>query len=249
MRRTTRRAAGVAIAATFLALAGPVTAAHADFGDTLKGGCGFTTAQNVFDTSGANEGVIYDLSISQEQNGTPSSATVTCWIEVNGNQALNNPLTVTDDVVPGVEAGANQIAFFANEFDYVTECQQVTFADGSTWVAPDGNVGTDCRPIIESQQPPQPILDLLSELKPDLDAVICPVLVTIGQVTGGRIGGAIFINPDGDIYLAQPIGTGNIWVYDCAPYGNGPGTPLITVGSLPITPVFLRLLQPTTFPI
>jgi len=240
------KAGWVALAATVVTLAGPAVSAHADFGDTFKGGCGFVTAQDGVVTIGSNVGYIYNLSVSEEQSGLPSDATVSCWIAINGNQATN-PLTVTDDTVPGVEAGEKQISFIADGFDALIQlCQQVTFRDGSTWVAPDGSTGTDCRDIGEAQVPPQPIIDLLPGLKQAADIAVCPVLVTIGNATGHRVLGAVFVNADGDIYLAQPVGTSNIWVYDCPAYGNGTGTPLINPGSLPINPDFLRFLLPPT---
>jgi hypothetical protein len=226
-----------------MALAAPMTSAHADFGDTFKGGCGVATAQNSIVAGASQVGIIYDLSVSEHQSGLPSDATVQCWIQINGNDATN-PLTVTDDKVPGVEAGARQISYLASDFDSVELCQSVSYpaSDGSTWVAPDGNVGTDCQPITTTQTPPQAILDFISFLRSEVnDLALCPVLVAIGQATGGHIAGAIAINPDGDLYVAEPVGPGAIWVYDCAPYGNGVGSPLVGDPTLTTTSIWFLL--------
>jgi hypothetical protein len=221
-----------------MTLAGPVASARADFGDTIKGGCGVAAAPNV--TSGpidtvtvdgtVNIGVMYVLAVSQHQTASlPSDATVTCWIEVNGFQS-NAVMTVTDNLVPGVEAGVKQIAFQGAPSDSVVLCQQVTFADGSAWIAPDGNVGTDCRPVTRVPVPVSPIVGLFDVLKQQhADPVVCPVLVTLGQDVGGQIlGGAVKIDADGDVFVGEPIGPGDIWVYDCSPYGDHDGSPLIS---------------------
>jgi hypothetical protein len=235
VRQIRGKAAWVAVAATFMTLAGPVAAAHADFGDIIQGGCGVVTGPLITSTGftvtvDGNAGVIYDLSVSKEQNGGPSDATVSCWIDVNGNEAPGTRLTVSDSAVRGVEAGEQQISFGAGSSDVVTECQQVAFADGSTWVAPDGNIGTDCRPVTRQEVNASQVAGLFDVIKQQhVDPVVCPVLVALGQATGGRVLGVVTIEPDGDVFVAQLTGPDDDWVYDCAPYGDHFGdSPLVS---------------------
>jgi len=165
MGRTTRRAACVAIAIT--ALVGPAIAASADQGDTVKGGCGFNATQNAILTNGQNEGLIYDASETQEATGTPSGATVQCWIDVNG---IEGPATRISASGFATQSSSKQISYYAGTTDTVTLCQQVTFDDGATWLGPDGT-NPDCRVVIGPPQPPLPS---------DLDAAYCPA----GSITG-----------------------------------------------------------------
>lgn len=154
---------------TVVGLVSPLTAASADQGDTLRGGCGFNTIDNATLTNGQSEGVIYVTASSQEASGVPSTATVSCWIDVNGLEQPGARLSVTGN---GAIAGQQQISFTSADGDNIVECQQVTFADGSTWTAPDGNVGVDCPGAVE--QPP-----VLS----DLDGAYCPY----GSISGTGI--------------------------------------------------------------
>jgi hypothetical protein len=144
--KTARKTALGTLALTAMGLVTPLTSATADQGDTLKGGCGFDTTQLSHNaTNGQNEGLIYAVALSQEASGTPSSATVSCWILVNGVEQPGYRLLETGT---GLIAGEQQISFSAVDGDTITECQEVTFADGSTWVAADGNVGVDCAFIL-----------------------------------------------------------------------------------------------------
>jgi hypothetical protein len=152
-----------------------LTSAGADQGDTLRGGCGFDASQDATVTNGQNVGVIYVTATSQEASGVPSTATVNCWMDVNGVEQPGTRITVTGN---GAIAGQQQISFTAGDGDTITECQQVSFADGSTWAAADGNVGVDCTSgnVI---QPPQQVRDLVRELG-DLDGAYCPY----GSISG-----------------------------------------------------------------
>lgn len=142
MGTTSGKTARAAIAATVLTLvAAGTSSARADTGDQLKGGCGFDTDTQPTLTGDQNVGVIYEASVSLHATGLPSYATVACWIEVNGVEA---PGTRTGQSGTGVQEGEATISFTASALDQVQLCQQVTFADGSTWVAQDGNVGVDC---------------------------------------------------------------------------------------------------------
>lgn len=165
MGRKTRRAACVAIAIT--ALVGPVIAASADQGDTLKGGCGSNTTENSILTNGQNQGVIYVAALSQEATGLPSTATVSCWIDVNGVEQPGTRITSTGS---GVIAGQQQISFSSVVGDVVVECQQVVFADGSIWTGPDGT-NPECQARFDVAPPTE--LD-------DFDGAYCPY----GSITG-----------------------------------------------------------------
>lgn len=246
MRRTTRRIAQIVVAAAMLTLAAPMTAARADFGDTLKGGCGLTTYNNATLIGGVNSGVIYNVSLSQEQNGTPSTADVECWVEVNGLMDIGTYIFTTG---LGVQAGAKVTGFVAASSDAIAVCQRVTFHDGSTWVAPDGNTGTDCTAVTEAQVPPQQVIDLIDTIvdvtdsidKGNVDPIVCPIFVSLHGVTGGGVLGVLLIDAQGDLYVAQPLGVGYHKVYDCPPYdadGGGsviPVSPTIVIVKLPPT--------------
>jgi hypothetical protein len=221
------KAALLATAATAVTFIGPVGTAHADFGDTIYGGCGFVTIGSPILPAGQNDGVIYVDALTTEQSTLPSDATLSCWITVNGVEQTATKLTAIDPPHTGIESGAKQINFTAADTDVVAECQQVTYADGSTWTAPDGSVGTDCR----------------TENAGTDNTLGCKALVLLGLRVHGQIfGGLITINPDGDLYLGEPVGPGSIWIYDCPSFGNGTGSPLIPSAS---SPVFLRMLLPT----
>jgi hypothetical protein len=214
--KTAKKAAFGAFAATVMAMVTPLTSASADQGDTLTGGCGFDTNQQQTATNGANQGVIYVRAISQEASKAPSTATVSCWIDVNGVEQGGTRLTVTGN---GAIVGEQQISFASVDGDAINECQQVTFADGSTWTAADGNVGTDCPAATEVTIPPQAVIDLLNTLFTTvIDPTLCPELITLGQLTGGGIAGVVTIGPDGDLSIADPLGLGINPIEDCPPY-------------------------------
>jgi hypothetical protein len=135
---------------------------------------------------------------------------------VNGVEQPGTRLTVTGT---GPVVGQQQITFAAGDADQVNECQQVSFADGSTWTAADGNVGVDCPAATEITIPPQAVIDLLNTLFITvIDPTICPVLVTLGQLTGGGVAGVVTIGPDGDLSIADPLGLGINPIEDCPPY-------------------------------
>jgi hypothetical protein len=205
--KTAKKAAFGAFAATVMAMVTPLTSASADQGDTFTRGCGFDTSSNAA-TNGQDQGKIYVLGLSQEASGTPSTATVDCWIDVNGVEQAGTRLSVTGT---GLVAGQQDIQFASVTGDTVTECQQVTFADGSTWTAKDGNVGVDCPAAIEITD--QPVIDLLNSILIQLDPVICSVL----QKLAGNYAGVLVIDPTGDVTVNDPLGLIGK-VYDCPPY-------------------------------
>ena len=131
------RAASAVIGAVLIA---PATSARADAGDTLHGGCGYTDDFQNTVVDGQHAGVIYLSSVTLHASGLPSTATVSCWIEVDGVEAPNTRITETDT---GVQTGERVISFTARDDQLNALCQQVTFADGSTWTGFDGT-NPDC---------------------------------------------------------------------------------------------------------
>lgn len=150
--RAARGTALSAVAAAVISIVSVVTPASADPGDTLNGGCGSTGLTDVTVTNGQTAVVIYEASTSQEASGGPSTATVSCWIEINGVEGPSGRLTVTGN---GAQSGQTATSYYASSTDVVLLCQQVSFEDGSTWTAPDGNVGKDC---IAGSRAPVPTL-------------------------------------------------------------------------------------------
>jgi len=117
--------AGVATAVVALVVT-QGTAAYADAGDTLHGGCG----TNLTGVNGSYSGSEYELSVSQHADSTLSTATVSCWITVNGVEVHATRLTAGGF---GLQAGELSVGFTAASTDVIQLCQQVVFLDGSTW--------------------------------------------------------------------------------------------------------------------
>jgi hypothetical protein len=212
MGTTLKRIAGV-LAVAIAGAVVPFAPASADPGDTLKGGCGYQGAGGSLITPGTNQGVIYDLSVSQEGNGGPSFATVECWINVNGIKQNSTDLTASGT---GVQAGQRVASFNAFDTDAVALCTKVTFALG------DGTPGwTDCPALTEFQIPPQAIIDLLTSVQFEfVNPIVCPVLASLAPL---NVANVLLVQPGGDVYLSRPLGGGYYWVYDCPPYGDGTG--------------------------
>ena len=180
--RTVRRTALGAVAVSVITLVAPVTVAHADSGDTLKGGCTFDDSTQL-ETSvigGQHEGVIFDLSVSQEAAGGPSVATVECFIMVHGVEAPGTRITATGN---GVQANYAPITFTVGDLDTATLCQQVTFADGSTWAGPDDQ-NPDCLVEAGPQFPPQFVADTLQAVVTEVDCVINAQICIPFEVNG-----------------------------------------------------------------
>ena len=185
-------------------------------GDTIHGGCHFFTNEDQTVTNGENQGVIGDSSVTTDPSGAPTGATVTCYIKVNGVEAAGTRHSYSG---LGVQAGSDQITFAAGPTDTVLECEDVTYADGTT--EPE-----DCPAATQQQIPPQQVIDLLNSVFDTLnnfeiqnvDPVVCPVLVQLGAATGGGVPGVLEIHADGDVYVADPLGLGLNPVYDCPPY-------------------------------
>jgi len=182
-----------AIVAAVTTLVAPATVAHADQGDTLKGGCSFDTDQQATVTNGQNQGIIDDLSVSQEASGGPSGATVQCWIDVNGVQAPGTRITASGN---GVQSNLAQISFTAVDGDTISLCQQVTFDDGSSWVGPNGT-NPDCPAATTLIFPPPVLTDSLNTLGG-----------LVGPVDAGLIGGDPYLQRCQIEFVEPPVGIG-----------------------------------------
>jgi len=143
------------VAAAVISVVSVMSPASADPGDTLNGGCGWTPLADVDPTvtQGQTVVAIYESSTSQEASGGPSTATVYCWIEINGVELPSGSLTATGN---GAQSGQTETSYSASSTDVVLLCQRVSFDDNSTWTAPDGNVGTDCIASSRAPVPPLP---------------------------------------------------------------------------------------------
>jgi hypothetical protein len=199
------------LALTVSTLAAP-TAAQAEFGDLIEGGCFFDTVDNPPPDGDVKQGVIGDLSVTTK--GPLTGATVSCWIEVNGLEAPGTRFSYSGY---GVQAGADPISFVAGVGDPYWMCQSVVFADGTSQ--------SDCANGGPAQIPPQFVIDILNAdvwpivdplVVSTVDPLVCSVLVPLA----GSYPGGITIAPDGDIYVADPFGLDLSPYYDCPPYGN-----------------------------
>jgi hypothetical protein len=142
---------------------------------------------------------------------------VTCWLEVNGVEA---PGTRFGYVGTGVQAGVNPMTYTASNTDDVELCESVLFGDNTT-------TGDTCFPIDDIQIPPQVLWDAVDTVfavvndaegcnaSHDECSVVCAQLPRLAGTYG-----PVTIGPDGDVYVADPLGLGLNRLYDCPPYGN-----------------------------
>ncbi|MBV9099061.1 MAG: hypothetical protein JO079_13485 [Frankiaceae bacterium] len=216
-----RRALGTATAAAALAATALVTAAPANAAtDTIHGGCLYDTEAQQSLTSGTYVGVIWEASVTQERDtiptgDVPTGATVYCRIVVNGVVAPNTTFAYPGP--GGVQAGANQISFAATASDTVWLDERVVYADGT-----DTGWGFLCR-TCQFTFPPEDWWEdvqlvtaaVNGAFVSQIDPRVCPILAAHPGTYG-----AITIEPDGDVYAADPAGWGLNPVYDCLPYGN-----------------------------
>lgn len=243
MRRTTRGAVLGGLTALVVTLVTPMAPATADTGDTLSGGCGMYS-EGAGGQNALQQGLIYVSSASREASGTPSGATVQCWIDVNGVEYPGTRITASAN---GEQSGAAQINYRASDSDAVNLCEQVTFFDGSTWVGLDGS-NPDCPAVNAAEFPPPVVTDTLDTVVAEIgilqhtviDPVLCPELVELGFLTGGGVLG-VHIHPDGDVYVPRVTGTGEDQIYDCPPY-NGFHLFTINVAS---SSIVIRWLTPS----
>ena len=90
-----------------------------------------------------------------------------------------------------------------------------------TFIAPVASSiaeGGDTGLATSAALPSQPTSDLVKVIEHDLEPVACPAFIELGRDTGGGVFGAVLIDADGDVYLAQPLGRGYTRYYDCPPY-------------------------------
>lgn len=204
---------GVMASATVAAVA-PV--ASAAVGDTVQGGCFFITDEVVAtnETGGNAAGIIGDQSSTQDANGLPVDATVSCQIRFNDVPA---PGTTFSYSGIGAQQGVDTVSFVISPLSSESYCQRVVFADGT-------DTGWNCTPPFECECTPPadfvaavhsllaPVKDVLA---PYVDPVVCPVLVA----NPGNYG-PVTIKPDGDVYVLDPLAPRLNPIYDCPPYGN-----------------------------
>jgi hypothetical protein len=219
--KTSRLLLGAAIAAIATVATGP--AATAASGDAINGGCFFNTVggasvdgNNVGDPNQQN-GVIGDVSVTQDGSGAPTGATVSCQIQVNGVAAPGTTFSYSGF---GAQAGADPVSYTAPLGDAVILCQRVVYADGT-------DTGWDCLGVdhcfvVGGCFPPavQTLLDLVNGIVDNaftsvIDPTVCPVLVANAGAYG-----PVTIASDGDVYVFDPEGLGLSPIYDCPPYGN-----------------------------
>jgi hypothetical protein len=205
----------ILIAMTLMAGAAVTPATHAASADSIRGGCGYDVEPTTGDSW---SGVIFDVSATSDAAGLPESATVTCWLTVNGVEAPSTRHSYGDvGGVRGVQAGAHSFAYNAGPEDNIGLCSTVQWADGST--------DSECPAITSLEFPPQVVWDTYDTVSAagqgaacdgsvNTCAVFCPVLASVSG-TYGRV----TIGPDGDVYLTA-FNPPYHRVLDCAPYGN-----------------------------
>ena len=215
MRGTAKKVLLGSVATAVMVMGLPMTSASADPGDAIHGGCSFNTDSNQTATQGQNEGVIDATAILLTSANTPDAgASVHCKIQVNGVDAPGTQLDVSANAA-GIVQGQAQISFDDQDGTLPSAlCEKDDWGDGDT-------TGWVCRASIVVQIPPQEVIDLLDALFiGTIDPLVCPVLVQLGQATGGGVPGVLEIRADGDVYVADPLGLGLNPVDDCPPYGN-----------------------------
>src|SRR3954467_2017057 len=78
------------VAATVIGLAGtamPIASAGSAASDTVIGGCGYSLVNNATMSNDAYVGYLHDVSVTADTTGTPTYATVSCKITINGADA------------------------------------------------------------------------------------------------------------------------------------------------------------------
>lgn len=134
-----RRITWIAGAAVAMAVVGQGTAAMADTGDQLIGGCGLAVAKASPVTGDRFDGVIYEASASLDSTGSPTNAKVSCWVEVNGVEA---PFTHLNAGGFGFQEGSLSTSYTATATDTVALCQQVSFFEAGAWTTPTTECNT-----------------------------------------------------------------------------------------------------------
>ena len=125
MRRGPRRLL-MSAAVAGLVVTGAATASASTAGNSMSGGCFYIGANNAIVTNGNNNGFIGGASTTTS-GGTPTNATLQCWILVNGVQS---PATFASYSGHGAQSGAWQTAYSASFTDDVELCQQMIWSNG-----------------------------------------------------------------------------------------------------------------------
>jgi hypothetical protein len=126
--RLTLGVVGIGVAAVVM----PAAEAH-----TMTGGCSLSAQQSPGNPM-SYVGTLSVSSTTQEPNGLPAGAAVTCWVSVNDVEAPSTRINV--DGQNGSQNGFHQVQFTAvANVDVVSVCKSVYYADGDS---SDG--GTSC---------------------------------------------------------------------------------------------------------
>jgi len=147
--------------------------AHGTAPDVVHGGCRWDM-HNQHTATGVTY-VGYEIEQSTTTTGDspsePISATVTCWVAVNGEPV---PGTVHSfgDVGPltGYQAGAVPIMFDAADYGGLAGCESDAFADGTTREI--------CYSWLNIEIPPQAVVDTENGVCETLELDDCPSLET-----------------------------------------------------------------------
>jgi len=185
----------------------PAASASNSAGDTIRGGCFFLTVNDPTTMGNNYQGITGDFFTATDAAGNQTFAKLKCSITVNGVSVVT---WGTNGFYSANDAEADPNAFNATVHDVVELCQYVTFIDGTTL--------NRCTIASTATAPPRVDVVLVHQLfVQDIDPVLCPVLVQLGQITGGGIGGVVYIAADGDVDVPA-LGPAMREVYDCPPY-------------------------------
>ena len=162
----------------------------------MIGGCGFAAATDMVAGGGQMTGEIDIVAVVYSANPAenPVSATITCYIKVNGATQPGAVCPASGTVV------VNRVACVAtytsnSSADFVQLCQDVDYS-GSI---PDTS---ECFEDITLENPPPIFWEIV-------DPIVCAVLRPLAGTSGP--GGNVHIDDDGDVYVF-----GGLW-YDCWP--------------------------------
>jgi len=209
------RLAALALTVTALgSIAAVASPANAVGNNTTLGGCRFNIDSVAAVTGSSWVGYVSDASATHDPSGLPIGATVSCKLQADG---VDIPGTTFSYLGYGEQAGADPVSFDIDEFAIVGECQRTVYADGS-------DTGWFCLPTATTLPLPPPgvvtAIDFVTGVVNDVfvwdvDPRLCPALAAHPGTYG-----PIVVKPDGDVYVADPLGLGLNPVEDCPAYGN-----------------------------
>jgi hypothetical protein len=178
-------------------------------GDEIHGGCYLLVVEDPTIPDQYN-GEIGTASVTTNPSLQPYAADVTCHVEVNGVAPANSSGSFSGG---SVQLGSTPVAFKAADTARVTLCEDVIY----WW---DGTTQPKVCTVVDSARLFLATATLESLELQFVDPVACPILLTVGQATVGGVPGVLEIRPDGDVYVADPLGLGVNPIYDCPPYEN-----------------------------